>query len=150
MNDPLSSPPAKTPQIHRCQTRVLYGDTDAAAVVYNANYLRYFEQGRTELMRELVCSYQEIEALGLVMPVTECHIRFKAPARYDDLLTIETRLLELKKVSCTFSYRILRYDAGQDRPKLLARGTTTHAAVTRDGKLCKLPEEIRTKMATLL
>lgn len=83
--------------IHRSQHRVLYGDTDAAAVVYNANYLRYFELGRTEFMRDRVCTYREIEQLGIILPVTECHIRFKAPARYDDLLIIETFLTELKK-----------------------------------------------------
>ncbi len=143
-----SQPPST--RIHLSQVRVLYGDTDAAAVVYNANYLRYFEQGRTEFMRELVCSYHEIEAQGLILPVSECYIRFKAPARYDDLLIIETRLSEIKKVSCTFSYRILRQDADQDRPRLLARGTTTHAAVNPEGKLSRLPEAIRTKMAKLL
>ena len=62
----------KTSHIHRTTCRVLYGDTDAGGVVYNANYLRYFEIGRTELMREWVCSYREIEQQGIVLPVTEC------------------------------------------------------------------------------
>jgi len=87
---------AKHKHIHRCTCRVLYGDTDAAGIVYNANYLRYFEIGRTELMREWVCSYREIERMGIVLPVTECYSRFKAPAYYDDLLTIETTVSELK------------------------------------------------------
>jgi len=135
--------------IHRCRHRVLYGDTDAAAVVYNANYLRYFELGRTEFMRERICSYREIETMGFVLPVIECHIRFKAPARYDDLLLIETTLTDLKKVTCTFSYRILR-EEDNTRPRLLAKGSTVMASVNRQGKLTPLPEDIHQKLRAFL
>lgn len=127
--------------------RVLYGDTDAGGVVYNANFLRYFEIGRTELMREWVCSYSEIEKMGFVLPVTECWSRYKAPAFYDDLLTIETSISEIKRLKCKFSYRICRKEKGNDRLKLLVKGYTIHAAVTRDGKLTRLPEEIIAKIA---
>ncbi len=135
--------------IHRSQQRVLYGDTDAAAVVYNANYLRYFELGRTEFMRDRICTYRDIEQLGFVLPVTECHIRFKAPGRYDDLLSIETTLTALKKFSCTFSYRIMRPEEGT-RQLLLAKGFTTHASVNRDGKLAPLPATISQKLRPFL
>jgi acyl-CoA thioester hydrolase len=135
--------------IHRCRHRVLYGDTDAAAVVYNANYLRYFELGRTEFMRERICSYREIEAMGFVLPVIECHIRFKAPARYDDLLLIETTLTDLKKVTCTFSYRIL-LENGTPRPRLLTKGSTVMASINRQGKLTPLPDEISQKLQAFL
>jgi acyl-CoA thioester hydrolase len=127
--------------------RVLYGDTDAGGVVYNANFLRYFEIGRTELMRAWVCSYSDIEKLGFVLPVTECWSRYKAPAFYDDLLIIETTIAEISNLKCTFSYRIVRKDQGSDRPRLLVKGYTVHAAVTRDGKLTRLPEEIIRKIA---
>ncbi|MEN8190685.1 MAG: thioesterase family protein [Thermodesulfobacteriota bacterium] len=133
---------------HSILHRVIYGDTDAAAVVYNANYLRYFEMGRTEFMRELVCPYQEIEKLGIIMPVVECHIRFKAPAFYDDLVIIETRITELKKLTCKFSYRILREEADK-KTKLLAKGFTLHAPVNRNGKLTPLPEEITARLRSL-
>ena len=73
-----------TEKSFRTKIRVLYGDTDAGGVVYNANYLRYFEFGRTEMMRERVCSYREIEELGFILPVTECWARYKAPAFYDE------------------------------------------------------------------
>ena len=92
--------------VYRLTHRVIYGDTDAGGVVYNANFLRYFEKGRTEMMRDWVCSYREIEALGLVLPVTECFARYKSPAFYDDLLDIETSIAELRKFSCRFNYRI--------------------------------------------
>lgn len=127
--------------------RVLYGDTDAGGVVYNANYLRYFEIGRTEFMRQRVCSYKEIENLGFVLPVIECWSRFKAPAFYDDLLHIETSVTEVSNLKCRFSYSILRHEDGADRPKLLVRGYTVHAAVTKEGRLTRLPEDILEKIS---
>lgn len=135
--------------VHRTVCRVLYGDTDAAGVVYNANYLRYFEMGRTELMRDWVCSYRDIEALGIVLPVTECFCRFKVPARYDDQLTIETSIALLKNVTCRFHYRITRQDPDLDHPRLLAKGYTIHASINREGKLARLPMEILKKLELL-
>jgi acyl-CoA thioester hydrolase len=136
--------------VHRVECRVLYGDTDAAGVVYNANYFRYFEIGRTEMMRDWVCSYRHIEQLGIVLPVTECFSRFKAPAHYDDLLTIETSIDTLKKVSCCFHYRITRHDQENERPRLLVKGYTIHASVNRQGKLTPLPAQIFNKLHSLI
>lgn len=133
--------------IHRTKIRVLYGDTDAGGVVYNANYLRYFEHGRTELMREWVCSYSDIEKMGFILPVTECWTRFKAPALYDDLITIETEVSELSDLKCKFSYRVVREQEEGKKPKLLVKGYTVHAAVTREGKLTRLPGEIIHKIS---
>lgn len=139
---------AKT--IHHSTIRVIYGDTDAGGVVYNANFLRYFEIGRTELMREKVCSYRSIEEMGLILPVTECWARYKAPAFYDDLLTVETWVEELDQVKCRFAYRVCRREEGQERLKLLVKGYTVHVAVTRQGRLTRLPAEILDKIALLL
>jgi len=132
--------------IHRSTVRVLYGDTDAGGVVYNANYLRYFEYGRTEMMRDWVCAYSEIEKMGFILPVTECWTRYKAPALYDDLLTIETEIRELNRLKCAFNYRIYR-DEEDRRRRLLVKGYTVHVAVDRAGKLTRLPEEIITKIS---
>jgi len=137
-------------KIHTLNHRVIYGDTDAAGVVYHANFLRYFEIGRTEFMRERVCSYRDIEKTGIILPVTECHSRFKAPAFYDDLITIESSLTELKKFSCRFSYRINRPDTDGGKPTLLVKGFTIHAAVTRDGKLTPFPEELTDNLKEFL
>lgn len=136
--------------IHRTECRVLYGDTDAAGVVYYGNYMRYFELGRTEYMRNLVrTSYREIEERGLVLPVIECYARYKAPAAYDDLLVIETSINELKNVSCRFSYRIFRKE--NDRSQiLLVKGFTVNASVDRNGKLTKFPADLLEKMKTIL
>jgi acyl-CoA thioester hydrolase len=135
--------------VHTTSYRVLYGDTDAAGVVYYANYLRFFEKGRTEYMRDLVLTYREIENQGLLLPVIECYSRYKAPAAYDDLLAIETSLAELKNVSCRFNYRIYRNDSDDSRV-LLAKGYTVHASVNRDGKLTKLPKPLLEKLDTIL
>jgi acyl-CoA thioester hydrolase len=124
--------------IHRHLCRVLYGDTDSGGVVYYANYLRYFEAGRTEFMRELITSYRGLEEQGLILPVVECHARYKASACYDDLLVVETCLLEVKKVSCRFNYRIVR----QSDNRLCAQGYTVHAVVDRNGRLARIPDNI--------
>ena len=127
--------------VFRLEYRVIYGDTDAGGVVYNANYLRYFEMGRTELMRERGLPYSMIEERGLIIPVTESYLRYKAPARYDDLIIIDTALAEVKKVSCRFNYRVLR--ARPDgTEQLLVKGFTVHACVDRNGRLNPFPEDI--------
>jgi acyl-CoA thioester hydrolase len=128
------------PFIHRTTCRVLYGDTDAGGVVYYGNYMRYFEMGRTEFMRDQAVSYRDIEDMGFVLPVVECHIRYKASARYDDLLIIETQLAEVSRISCRFKCRILRIDGKKET--LLAKGYTINASVNREGKLTKLPVKI--------
>jgi len=135
--------------IFKTTVRVLYGDTDAGGVVYNANYLRYFEIGRTELMREQVCSYNEIEKLGFLLPVTECWIRYKAPSFYDDLVIVETTVAEVSRIKCKFAYRIVREEKDIKRPKLLVKGYTVHAAITREGKLTQLPDKILEKIHRL-
>lgn len=128
--------------------RVIYGDTDAAGVVYNANYLRYFEIGRTEMMRAWALPYRAIEELGCVLPVTESYLRFKAPAAYDDLLTIATSLVEAGKVSCRLHYAVSRQDP--DRLTLLAKGFTVHACVNRQGKLTPFPPVVLEKLTAML
>ena len=135
--------------VHTTNCRVLYGDTDAAGVVYYANYLRFFEKGRTEYMRDLVMTYHDIESQGLVLPVIECFSRYKAPAFYDDLLSIETSLVELKNVSCRFNYRICRNDSGGART-FLAKGYTVHASVNREGRLTRLPPQLLEKLGRIL
>ncbi len=124
--------------VHTCTCRVLYGDTDAGGVVYNANYLRYFEQGRSAFMRENVLSYKAIEDMGFILPVVESYLRYKAPAGYDDLLTIKTSMQQISAVSWRFNHHILLSDSN----KLLVKGFTVHASVNRKGKLSKMPAEL--------
>ena len=76
--------------------RIPYADTDKMGVVYHANYLKYFEMGRTELMRQIGFTYDDMEKQGFYFPVVNAQCNYHAPAHYDDLITVETSILELK------------------------------------------------------
>lgn len=128
--------------------RVIYADTDAGGVVYNANYLRFFEIGRSEMMRAWAVSYSEIEQQDLILPVTETYIRYKAPARYDDLITIATSLVDLKNVSIRFHYRITC--THDNRHQLLCKGFTKHACINRQGKLTPFPTPLKKQISQIL
>jgi acyl-CoA thioester hydrolase len=114
--------------------RVIYGDTDQMGFVYYANYLRFFEAGRNEYLRAKGARYREVEAeLGIHLPVVEASARYHLPARYDDLLVVETALGKVGRASARFDYRVLRGE------ELLVSGHTLHACIGRDGKLQRLP-----------
>ncbi len=117
--------------------RVIYGDVDSMKVAYYANYLRWFEIGRTELIRHMGLPYAEIEGQGYLLPVTEAYCKYVKSARYDEILWINTGLGFVRKASMRFDYRIL--SAEKD---LLVRGYTVHACVDLEGKLVRLPEAL--------
>lgn len=115
---------------HRFELRVRYGDTDQMGFAYYANYLRWFEIGRAEMLRSMGTSYREVEESGVLLPVMEAGCRYRSPARYDDLVVIETRVEELRRASVRFAYRILR--ASDDAE--LAAGFTEHCFLDRAGR----------------
>jgi acyl-CoA thioester hydrolase len=121
-----------------CFYRVIYGDTDQMGVVYYANYLRWFEMGRTELLRQLGAPYSSIEERGLFFPVIEVSSRYVKSARFDDEIAVETYIQEIERATIVFGYRILRKNDGA----LLAEGTTRHACLDRQGKAVRIPREI--------
>jgi acyl-CoA thioester hydrolase len=125
--------------VHRTEIRVTYAESDAMAVVYHANYLRWFEIGRTEWLRSLGLTYRELEEQGVYLPVSEAFCKYIQSARYDDLLEIETAVVFLKRASIQFSYRVLRKADGVE----LAQGTTLHAFVDRAGKIVKVPARFK-------
>lgn len=127
---------------HRTKIRVTYGETDAMGVVYYANYLRWFEIGRTEMMRHLGIAYKEIEDEGVYLPAAEVFCKYHRSAKYDDVLIIETRIDFLKKVSMQFSYRILR---AEDETELVT-GTTLHGFTDRQGKIVRVPASLEAKV----
>ena len=124
--------------MNEARLRVIYGDTDQMGVVYYANYFRYFELARSEYFRAKGGSYRDLEAEGSMLPVVEASCTYKAPARYDDVLVIETLVSELRRASLTFTYRIRR--EGEDR--VLCEGRTVHACIGRDGKPTRIPDAI--------
>lgn len=123
--------------------RVIYGDTDMMGVVYYANYLRYFEAGRTELLRALGVSYRELETAGYGLPAVNASVQYKAPARYDDELTLETSIAEVGFGSVKIAYKLVR----SEDQKLLTTGETTHAFVGPSGKITRFPEDLRKKIS---
>jgi acyl-CoA thioester hydrolase len=118
--------------------RVIYGDTDQMGVVYYANYLRYFEFARSEYFRAMGGSYRELEQSGLMLPVVEAHVEYKAPARYDDLLVVRTEVREARRATLVFGYALSREGEG----RVLVTGHTMHACITREGKPTRLPEAV--------
>ena len=111
-------------------------------VVYYANYLRFFEMGRNEYMRARGLPYREVEAIGLALPVTEATCKYHKPARYDDLLTIETRVVRAKGARVEFAYAV--HDAAG---AVLATGSTQHAALGADGRPVRLSPELLAALA---
>jgi acyl-CoA thioester hydrolase len=126
--------------------RVTYGDSDPFDVVYYANYLTIFERGRTELFRELGLTYREVQNKGIFLPVSETYCKYHKPARYDDLVVIETRIVFLKRVSIKFEYALYEKQGRE----LLAEGYTIHAFVNREGKILRVPKEISDKIRDLV
>jgi acyl-CoA thioester hydrolase len=122
----------------QARQRVIYGDTDQMGVVYYANYLRYFEHARNELFRAQGGTYRAFEAEGLMLPVVEVAVRYRAPALYDDLLLINTEISDASRVRLTFVYEVRR--EGED--SVLCSGHTVHACVTTAGKPARLPEHV--------
>lgn len=120
------------------EIRVYYEDTDAGGVVYYANYLRYFERGRTEYLRDRGVSVGEMARKGFVFPVVHLEINYRAPARHDDLLRVETEVLVVRKSSFTLAQRVLRVND----EKLLAEGKVKLACVGPEMKPRRLPGEI--------
>ena len=108
--------------------RVRYQETDQMGVAYYANYLIWFEVGRTELMRNLELPYREFEKSDIFLPVLKVYCEYKQPARYDDELKIITRLESLHNVRLVFNYEIKRSE------ELLASGYTEHAFVNNSGR----------------
>ena len=144
--DELGTPPAGIDRRRRMSApstvsriRVRYAETDKMGVAYYANFLVWFEIGRTDLLRASGWSYREMEAGGVGLPVIEAYCAYRQPARYDDDLEIRTRGTLLSPVRVQFEYEVVRSADGLS----LATGRTVHAAVDKDGRPCRLPERAR-------
>jgi acyl-CoA thioester hydrolase len=119
--------------------RIYYEDTDAGGVVYHARYLGFFERGRTEFFRDRGLSVQQLHAEGRLFPVVRMEIDFRYAARLDDLVRVETELVEAGRTSFVMQQRLLRAaDA-----KLLTEGRVTLVCVDADMKPKRLPAQLR-------
>ncbi|MFA6318044.1 MAG: YbgC/FadM family acyl-CoA thioesterase [Elusimicrobiota bacterium] len=128
-------------RFHEFNVRVTYADTDKMGVIYYANYFRYFEQGRVELLRSLGVRYRDLETQRkLFLPVVETGCRYLAASRYDDLLAVRTCICEIGKASVKFSYLILDEEGGRRK---VADGFTRHAVVNDLWRAVRVPDDLR-------
>ncbi len=124
--------------VHSHRFRVRYGETDQMGYVHHSVYLLYFEEGRTGLMRELGCSYAEMERRGQILPVVEAGLRFRSPARFDEELITESRVTEVTGVRVRFDYRVLHASDGS----AAAEGWTVLASCDSEGKPKRIAPEL--------
>ncbi len=119
---------------HEIQIRVRYPETDPMGLLHHGNYLMYFEIGRTELLRASGGNYRQMEESGLFCVVVKAEISYHKPARYDDLLTLQTTVTRITMAKIEHEYCLSRDD------ELLAVGKVTLAMVDREGNVCRVPE----------
>ena len=116
------------------QVRVRYAETDRMGLLHHANYLVYFEQARTELLRDCGQTYKDIEDAGYYLVLAKVEVKYRSPAHYDDLLTIRTTVTRASPIRLEHKYEVFREGAP------IAEGTTTLACVDRAGKLQAMPD----------
>ena len=125
-----------TNAVTKSKLRVRFCETDLMGIVHHSNYLAYFEAGRVEWLRRRGVTYVDWTERGVHLPVVEASVRYRAPARFDDVITIETRLIELRSVSLKFDYKMSRGD------QLLAEGFTRLACVDGKHTLQRFPADV--------
>jgi acyl-CoA thioester hydrolase len=123
---------------HTTDIRVRYADTDQMKFVYYAKYFEYFEQGRSDLLRDIGLPYPQIEEMGLFLPVIEAHAKYRRAARYDDLLHVVTYFREIPVARIRLEYEV--YKDGETEP--LVQGYTIHTFVNAaTGKPTRAPAQ---------
>jgi acyl-CoA thioester hydrolase len=131
---------------HRTTYRVIYGDTDNMGQAYYGNYFRWFEIGRSEMFRFLGLPYKTVEEKGIFLPVAESYCKYATPAKYDDVLVIETSLDPKIKAGLKFDYKIFT----EDGKTLVAQGYTKHPCLNLKGKVVRPPAFLREVIAKIV
>ena len=126
---------------HRLGLRVRYAESDQMGYAHHGAYVIWLETARIELMRAQGESYRELEASGVLMPVVECHVRYRRPLRFDDDVVLETTVAKTGPSSLTFTTRVLCAQV------LCAEGVVTVATVDAAGKPMRLPERVTRLLA---
>lgn len=122
--------------------RVIYADTDAMGIVYHTNYIKWFEIGRAELLRQLGSPYAQIESSGYHLPLTEVSCHYLYPARYDQIVVVETEILSVRRATVKFNYVI----RDENHERVLVEGESVHACVNSQGKIVRIPPNIIDKI----
>lgn len=126
----------------RVEVRVRYPEVDRMGFAHHSAYAVWLEIGRTELLREAGAPYGRMEDDGLLFPVVEIGLEFRAPARYDEVVTIDTRVTDLTGARVRFDYVVRRAADGA----LLAEGHTRHGAMSAEGRACRIPDGLRASL----
>lgn len=126
----------------KVRVQVRYGETDKMGVVYHGNYLRFFEVARVEILRGVGYPHKKLEESGLLFVVSETGAKYLATAGYDDVIEIHGWISDLGKASVRFEYEGRLAPEG----RVLVTGYTVLACVDRDGKVCRLPDDIASKL----
>jgi len=123
---------------HTTSIRIRYADTDQMKFVYYGKFFEYFEQGRSDLLREIGLPYTRVEEMGLFIPVVEAHASYKKPARYDDLLQVVTILRDPPVARVRLDYEVYR----EGEKELMADGYTIHSFLNAEtGKPTRAPAQ---------
>jgi acyl-CoA thioester hydrolase len=131
---------------HSTELRVRYAETDRMGVVYYANYLVWCEVGRVEFLRARGRSYAALEADGVGLAVSEATVRYLSPAKFDDLVRVETTLTSVRSRAITFDYLIAHAQTGTR----LATARTSLVSIDREGRLTAIPAEFREALVAML
>ncbi|SDF32472.1 acyl-CoA thioesterase [Sporolituus thermophilus] len=123
--------------------KVRFVETDMMGVVHHSNYFRWFEMGRVEYLRQVGIYLLDLMDQGILFPITDVSCQYRASARFDDYILVETDLIEVSRVKMVFAYRVVREADGV----LLATGRTQNVFTDQNGKIIRLPHSIYAKLA---
>ncbi len=125
--------------MNKTEHRVRYADTDHFGVVYYARYLDWFEAGRTEILREKGITYSELEKKDLFAPVVEIKVNYHKPARYDEIIVLETTVEHVGNSSVKFAYKVLNKETNE----VLCEAYTVNVFINKDMKPQNIPDDVR-------
>ncbi|RMH60815.1 MAG: tol-pal system-associated acyl-CoA thioesterase [Zetaproteobacteria bacterium] len=126
--------------VHSMNIRIYYEDTDHGGVVYYANYLKFMERARTEFLRAGGIDQQQVEQeYGLLFAVTEAHLRYHHPARFNDLIRVESRVAHYSGAQVLFDQRVVH----AQHNRLLVSAKIRLASISREGKVRRMPQHLR-------
>ena len=132
-----------SPEATREMIRVRYGETDQMGHAYYANYLYWFEQARGAFCRARGFTYKELEEMGFMLPAVECHVRYRAEVKYDELIEVAVWISETRRAAIRFDYAITNLETGA----LATEGYSWHVLMGSARKAVTIPPEIRAMLA---
>ena len=130
-------------KMYETEIRVRYEETDAMGVVYYANYLVWFEVARTEFLRSIGFSYRKMEEEGYRLMVVDAACQYKLPCRYDDLVTVQVGLSEMRNTSLSFEYKVLL------NGEVATLGKTSHVFTDASAKPVRIPQGFKREVTSL-